>query len=149
MTRKNKDNLVRQIRREGTEAVHTWRRANPTATLDLSGTDLTDVHLAQAYLVGADLSGSNLRRAFLFGARLDRAVLRRTNFAQARLMGAVFHGAVLEDADFTCADLSMAFFDANTGFIKANLQNAQLWGCTGLPAAIKDAYIAALHASWQ
>jgi uncharacterized protein YjbI with pentapeptide repeats/cytoskeletal protein CcmA (bactofilin family) len=83
--------------------------------IKLARADLDGANLANADLSGADLAGASLREAFLAGAKLADAGL-----AKADLDGANLKGADLSGADLTRANLSGANLEA------ANLQGARL-----------------------
>ncbi len=83
--------------------------------IKLARADLDGANLANADLSGADLAGATLREAFLAGAKLADAGL-----AKADLDGANLKGADLSGADLTRANLSGANLEA------ANLQGARL-----------------------
>jgi len=91
----------------------------------------------------ADLSGANLTHATLTNAflhKIDMTPLRvnipasqlrdggRTNLSDANLRYAYMEeadlrGTILDDADFTCADLAYATFEGATGITKEQLAN--------------------------
>jgi hypothetical protein len=69
-----------------------WREANPDIRPDLSGADLRDANLSEAYLSLANLSGADLIEADLSGADLQAAILIGTNFSGADLTGCRIYG---------------------------------------------------------
>lgn len=83
--------------------------------IKLARADLDGANLGNADLSGADLSGATMREAFLAGAKLADA-----NLGKADLDGANLSGADLSGADLTRANLSGANLEA------ANLQGARL-----------------------
>lgn len=77
--------------------------------IDLSGTNLTRVNLANAYLIhtnlsGTDLTHANLSGAFLAHANLASADLTKTNLTSTDLTNANLADAYLADADLSDAD---------------------------------------------
>jgi uncharacterized protein YjbI with pentapeptide repeats/cytoskeletal protein CcmA (bactofilin family) len=83
--------------------------------IKLARADLDGANLGNADLSGADLAGATLREAYLAGAKLADAGL-----VKADLDGANLKGADLSGADLTRANLSGANLEA------ANLQGARL-----------------------
>jgi len=83
--------------------------------IKLARADLDGANLGNADLSGADLAGATLREAYLAGAKLADAGL-----VKADLDGANLSGADLSGADLTRANLSGANLEA------ANLQGARL-----------------------
>jgi len=91
---------------------------SPGSGPDLSGQNLKNTPLANAYLVGGSLQGSNLNGGSLAGAILTNATLAGANLNNANLTGALLngadlsganlHGANLTDADLSGADVSGA-----------------------------------------
>jgi hypothetical protein len=96
--------------------------APTTGGPDLSGQNLKDTPLANAYLVGATMTGSNLNKGDLSGALLVNADLSGANLNGADLSGALLNGANLSGANLHGADLTGANL---TG---ANLSGANLTG---------------------
>jgi uncharacterized protein YjbI with pentapeptide repeats len=96
-----------------------WRRANPTALIDLSGADLRALTLSGVPLEGADLSRTildNLIVASVEGANLRDVRTDRINGSGPFFHGISFRGSDLSNADFERAslfncDLSDALLD--------------------------------------
>jgi len=105
---------------------------------------LADPHKAQDYLGGANLSGANLSEVDLRNAYLSGANLNKTNLSFAQLIGADCQFVKLNNADLRGADLRFANFNgANLGganlsgshldsasLIKTNLEKANLTDCS-------------------
>jgi uncharacterized protein YjbI with pentapeptide repeats len=98
--------------RRGIPAWNAWRAADPSATPDLSETDLR----------GVDFAGANLE-----GADFTRALLAGSKFAGAQVGGAIFR-----EANLAGADLRGALGVSEDGFPGANLSKAQLPDTTHL-----------------
>ncbi len=129
----NEEHLA--ILRQGVDAWNQWRKESPEVTPDLSGADLIEAHLHQAYLRGTNLAGANLREAYLSLADLNEANLRGANLGganliRARFCGADLSGANLSEANLRGADLSEANLSRTdlfgTFFTQANLSLANL-----------------------
>jgi uncharacterized protein YjbI with pentapeptide repeats len=93
----------------------------------------TDIQLDNAYLSGADLKqlwmkDAFLREASLFGTDLSEAHLTRVNCSEADLHRANFRKAYLRGANFSKAD-----------FIDADLSEAKLWYVNLTETNIEDA----------
>jgi uncharacterized protein YjbI with pentapeptide repeats len=88
---------------------------------DLTGAEMTKVRLQGAVLFDADLKGADLTEA-----RLDRADLRYADLSGATLVGASLTGAKLEAASLVKADLSGA--DLSDAWVHADLRGADLRG---------------------
>lgn len=101
---------------QGTQAWNQFRSANPSASFDLSRTDLPPT--------GFDLSGANLS-----GVDLSNSFLEFVNFSNADLSGANLSGARLFGANLTNANLSGSNL-TNTFLIGTNLTNTDLSGST-------------------
>ena len=108
--------------------------------VDLSGKELCEADLPEAWLDGANLSGTdfyaaNLASASFVGANLEGAMLRKANLDYAKLMGcnmrqvnatrADFYESNLQKCDLTDAKLSGAWF-RSTNLEDAILRNARL-----------------------
>ncbi len=106
-----------------------FHKAAPSARVDFSGKDLTNLDLAgldfkaaimaKANLYGADLSSANLKGTDLSGARLDRAIVSRADFTGANMAGASF----LRPSIYTSLDYDPA---ETPKFVNANLKGAIL-----------------------
>jgi hypothetical protein len=99
---------------------------------DLSGQNLKNTPLANAYLVGATVAGSNLNGGSLAGALLVNASLAGANLNNADLSGALLNGADLSGANLhganlTGADLSGADL-SGSNLHGVDLTNADLSG---------------------
>jgi uncharacterized protein YjbI with pentapeptide repeats/uncharacterized RDD family membrane protein YckC len=90
------------------------------AIADLSGADLREANLADAFLSYAPLKGVNLMQATLNRANLFRAQLNTANLSSAQLLETNLTEANLEKASLTGADLTeAAFVGANLRQVKA------------------------------
>lgn len=76
--------------------------------LDLTGADLSGIHLLKAHLSGINLSGINLSEALLMRAELNGAIISGSILYKAYLMGADMRGAVLTDSLISESDISGA-----------------------------------------
>jgi hypothetical protein len=92
----------------------------------LSGTDLRESDLREAYLRNADLSGTDLSNADLSGANLNSADLSVTFLRGADLSGAFMPDADLSYADLSGADLSGAFLPGADLSDAEGISNAEL-----------------------
>ncbi|TVQ57354.1 MAG: pentapeptide repeat-containing protein, partial [Phycisphaerales bacterium] len=81
----------------------------------LSGRDLREARLEEAFIATVDLRGSRLEGANLYGAHLERA-----DFYEARLQGAFLMAAHLEGANLQRARLERKFL------VQAHLEGANL-----------------------
>ena len=103
-----------RILKQGVEAWNQWREENPGILWpELSGADLREADLREAWLTQADLSGADLieadlREAWLNGADLSWAALRGADLRGADLSWAVLIEADLRGAYLSGADLSRA-----------------------------------------
>jgi uncharacterized protein YjbI with pentapeptide repeats len=88
--------------------------------IDLSGLDLSGIHLNEASLWYPHLEGANLS-----GAQLERAILRGAHLEGADLSGASADGIDLQGAHLEGANLSKAQLK-KAEFLKANLGKAVL-----------------------
>jgi len=98
--------------------------------IDLSGADLQDANLIEAYLGNAnlseaDLEGANLDGVYLVGANLTGARFHCANLSGADLRDANLSGADLNNANLSSADLSRANL-SNTFMQDVCLNNANL-----------------------
>jgi len=130
-------NLVQfEILKEGVDVWNKWRAQNPSAVIDLSGSDLYGAHLG-----GINLNGANLSRAFLEKADLGKADLLGANLFLANLVD-----ANLFDANLAAAYLRRAnFFGAN--LMGANLSAANMTGATLANAVLARARVAQTRVS--
>jgi hypothetical protein len=131
--------------RQGVDAWNAWREENPDIIPDLSGSDLSVVHLTganlcKAKLTGADLFGANLQ-ANLTGADLNRAYLRAAHLNGADLTDANLNGANLNLAELNGANLIRA------NLCKANLTGAYLDGADFSGAHLIEANLSGLDLS--
>lgn len=92
---------------------------------NLFGRDLTGAYLEQASLQGADLRGAKLRNIHAFQALFDDALLEDADFTAANLAQATFAKANLLEANLDGANLAMSWF------VDANLRSASLIGANG------------------
>lgn len=99
---------------------------------NLSGSDLHDVDLSNAYLSGTNLSSANLTGTNLCNADLRYANLSSANLAEANLSNADLSGANLTDADLTNSLLNGASIEA-ADLNGANLSAADLRTISGIP----------------
>ncbi|GET39009.1 NACHT domain-containing protein [Microseira wollei] len=114
----------------------------------LSGANLSDANLRDAYFIGADLSGATLIGAKLFDAKLFGADLSGATLIGAKLFdaklfgadlsGATLIGAFLSDADLRGADLRGADLRG------ANLRGANLRGANLRGADLRGANLGVL-----
>lgn len=128
------------ILKQGREAWNKWREKHADIRPDLagadlirtslfeypnlSGADLTEVHLSGADLTGADLSGADLTRAHLMETNLRAANLTRARLIDADLRGADFSFANLSFANLSKADLTRA------ELVETDLRGAILTQCS-------------------
>jgi hypothetical protein len=77
---------------------------------DLADAILVDANLTEANLNNANLANANLINANLTGANLVGTNLRGANLGSANLSSAVILSAMLDDTDFTNANLQDAIF---------------------------------------
>ncbi|MCA8251799.1 pentapeptide repeat-containing protein [Burkholderia sp. AU31624] len=115
----------------------TYLRDANLSGADLRDADLSDAYLRGAYLRGANLSGADLSDADLSDAYLSDADLRGANLSDAYLRGANLSGANLSDADLSDADLSDAY-----------LRGAYLRGANLSGADLSDAYLLPIKADF-
>jgi hypothetical protein len=146
------------VLKKGIDSWHTWRRANPNISPDLSGANfsnwdlrvadlsracLIDTDLSHAILsdarftgaicsIGTDLGGAVLARANLSGVNLSGASLIDANLNRAILNRAILRGAKLVGARLMKADLSRAKLSganlAAATLIETDLSGADLTG---------------------
>ncbi len=99
---------------------------------DLSGQNLDNCDLSQAYLDGANLSGASLVGADLRGACLAWANLTGANLTGANLEGANLGCATLVKTNFSQANLTRAVLDntvmQDTCFVGARLDHVTMIG---------------------
>ncbi len=128
-------------------------RGADLAGANLAGADLREADLTGANLAGADLRGARLRECRLArvqaadataaGADFSVALLQDADFSRADLRGAKFYGAALDRVNFAGADLSRAEFDGaefrEVNFAGANLERATLHRVYGQPLAALEA----------
>lgn len=124
LTRKE---VLAMIKRHGKAEGLDLSRREFEENINLSGLDLSGIHLTEAslwypYLEGSNLSGAQMERAILRGAHLEGANLSGANADGADLQGAHLEGADLSKGQFKKAE----FLKANIG--KANLADAHLDG---------------------
>ncbi len=127
--------------REDVSAWNAWRAEFPSAELNLTGEDLSDLDLNAANLGGADLSGAEL-----CGTHLERANLKMARLHEADLSGAILVGAELYKADLrgaflTGADLSRAYL-AQADLEGADLRGARLGEARLAEANLRGAVLA-------
>lgn len=84
------------IIRAGVEAIARWRRENAGETINAGS-----VAIERLDLSGADLSGANL-----IGGRFKNCNLSHASFKDTRLNRVVFDNCILDDVDFSGADLT-------------------------------------------
>jgi uncharacterized protein YjbI with pentapeptide repeats len=111
---------------------------------DLSGAYLSDADLSGAYLSDADLSGAYLTSANLSGASLTSANLSRVYLIVANLSGANLSGANLSGADLSGADLSGADL-SGADLSDADLSVANLSGANLSGANLSGANLSAIQ----
>ena len=104
----------------------------PLRGADLIGVDLRNADLSSADLRNAKLSNAKLRNAKLSNAELSNAKLRRTDLRNANLRDANLSSTKLSSADLSSADLSSAKLRGahlnSTDLTGANLTDADLMG---------------------
>jgi hypothetical protein len=105
--------------------------STPSNAPDMSGQNLKDTALANAYLVGATMTGSNLNKGDLSGALLVIADLSGANLNNADLSGALLNGANLTGANLHGAGLTGANLTGAT-LTGANLTGV-VWSNTTCP----------------
>ncbi|MBL8103152.1 MAG: pentapeptide repeat-containing protein [Anaerolineales bacterium] len=115
------------------EEVNKMISSKNTGEIDLSGTDLSKIHLNGDILRGADFHNSDLS-----GADLSFCDLREADFHNADLSGAVLESTNLRGADLHGAILKGAFL-GNSILQKANLNNADLHGAVLVMADLRKA----------
>jgi uncharacterized protein YjbI with pentapeptide repeats len=94
------------VLKQGVDAWNEWRAAHPDPRPDLSNVSLRGLDLANADFSRADFRKTDLRGTILRGATLVGANLASANFFKAVLDDADFSGANLIGAQFlTCAQL--------------------------------------------
>jgi uncharacterized protein YjbI with pentapeptide repeats len=138
-----------QILKRGVDHWNTWRKAHPSADINLSGADLrrmnlegvnlSGVGLRDARFHGAQLAGADLRNVFGVRALFNSAKMERCDLTGARLAGAGFHGAYAASASFRNADLKRAFLQ-NVNAISADFSGADLRGVDAIQAGLAYAY---------
>jgi uncharacterized protein YjbI with pentapeptide repeats len=116
-------------RKEWDEATEEQRA---TATLQLTGADLSEAHLEEAELIGAHLEKVSLHEAHLEKADLSEAHLGRAFLARAHLKEADLSEAHLEKADMSEVQLqgaTLRWAHLEEGYLSgAHLQKADLSG---------------------
>ena len=99
--------------RQGVDLWNQWRKESPEICPDLSGANLRRVNL----------SGANLSNAILIEAYLYRATLSNADLTEANLRLATLVDATLSGADLSRADLSFATF------VRTKLKGTTLTEC--------------------
>jgi len=100
------------ILKSGVGLWNLWREQNPKISPDLSGANLTAMHLN-----GVNFQSVNLREASLWATKLKDANLREANLRKAKCVIADFSHSFVEKASLDNAD-----------FTKANLEGVDLSG---------------------
>ncbi len=134
LTRKE---LLAMIKRHGKAEGLDLSRREFAENIDLSGLDLSGIHLNEALLWYARLEGSNLS-----GAQLERAILRGAHLEGADLAGADADGIDLQGAHLEGANLSKAQLK-KAGLLKVNLGKAVL-----ADAHLDGAEMEEVHLDW-
>ncbi len=117
LTRKE---VLAMIKRHGKAEGLDLSRREFEENVDLSGLNLSGIHLNEASLWYAHLEGTNLS-----GAQLERAILRGAHLEGADLSGADADGIDLQGAHLEGAKLAKAQLK-KAGLLKANLGKASL-----------------------
>lgn len=73
------------ILKQGIWAWNEWYEKNPDVKIDLSGANLMETNLTNAFLINADLSEANLTKAILSRANLNECILGNTIFGDVDL----------------------------------------------------------------
>jgi uncharacterized protein YjbI with pentapeptide repeats len=134
LTRKE---VLAMIKRHGKAEGLDLSRREFEENINLSGLDLSGIHLNEASLWYPRLEGSNLS-----GAQMERAILRGAHFEGANLSGASADGADLQGAHLEGANLSKAQFK-KAEFLKANIGKANL-----ADAHLEGAEMEEVHLDW-
>lgn len=121
-----------EILKRQVEQWNLWREQHQNLRPDLSGANLSRVHLEKVNLSGADLSGAHLEEADLSGARLENADLSGAHLEGADLSGAHLEGATLRDAT-----LQQAILHDTTGLVEDQLALTNIFGAT-LPESLPE-----------
>lgn len=95
--------------------------------VDLSGANLSECDLRNAFLVRAFLTGANLEGANLAGAALSGAFLNGANFSRANLCGSSIGSSSLVETQFIGANLRTAHLNQSI-CIRTVFENADLSG---------------------
>ena len=118
------------------------KRRESLRFINVSNTNLSDIELPGADLVGGDLSSVFLERSNLKGANLYRAILKGANLREVELSGACMAQTDLGNvyafgADFSGADLSKSNMEKMNLF-NANLTSVNLSGVRNLKQSQLD-----------
>jgi uncharacterized protein YjbI with pentapeptide repeats len=109
-----------KLLKHGVTRWNRWRHQNPDIQIDLSGADLSELHLNGVHLSEAILCRINLSRAHLYKVILDGADLSSSNLSDAHLGRARLNMVNLSHANLIRANLN------KTELMGSNLQHAQL-----------------------
>jgi Pentapeptide repeats (8 copies) len=134
--------------KQGVDAWHAWRRANPHIRPDLGGAnlrgwDLRTMDLSNACLIDTDLSSALLSDVVFTGAICSSI----TDLSSARLVRAKLGGVDLSGANLIDANLNRAILNrtvlrgarlVGTRFFKADLSRADLRGADLWAATLVD-----------
>ncbi len=116
----NQDHV--DLLRQSAQTWNQWRKEHPGIHPDLSGANLTEVHLASINLSDADLEGINFDSADLRYAKFQHSNLNNANLTAAFLSNANFSNADLSEANLRGADLD------NANLSGADIRWTNLWG---------------------
>lgn len=130
--------LTREERDEVAEEQHV------TATVLLSGADLSEAHLEQAELCGVHLEKASLREAHLEKAHLSFAHLAMASLARAQMKEADLSEAHLEKADLSEAHLEKACIE-RAHLEQAYLNKTRLEQAIMSNARLEKAYLSEAH----
>jgi uncharacterized protein YjbI with pentapeptide repeats len=130
--------LTREEKDEATAEQHA------TATVLLSGADLSEAHLEQAELSGVHLEKASLREAHLEKAHLCFAYLAMASLARAQMKEVDLSEAHLEKADLSEAHLEKACIE-RAHLEKAYLNKTRLEQATVSNARLEKAYLSEAH----
>lgn len=99
------------------------------SNLDLSGADFSGLSLANADFFSSNLNSANFNHSILDGANFTRSDMTNAHYNGASLVGAVIYAAILDNVDFSEANLTRVRIvggGKNVRFVRALLINADL-----------------------
>lgn len=117
-------------------------RGAKLSSTDFSGADLSNADFSEAYISACNFSGAKLSHAKFRNlkssseAQFSHADLRYSDFSDSVLFATNFDNAILDDADFSKADMRFASFEG------ASIKNTKLNGKSMILAKLRELHIA-------